>query len=408
MQEIKGRSNVRSLKDFKLSTLLELTNAINNNLPEERLFATFEYILKDQLNIGKAAIYLRQDNEWKIPLKYGIHKADLILNIEEELRAVSDITVLDTGDAGSNQSFDVVIPIYHQSSPLAYLFLGDLDEEARGASPIIKHLSFIQTLANITSVAVENKRLEREHIEQERVMQELHLASQMQEMLLPKVLPNNQFLQVAAHYKPHLEVGGDFYDIIQVSETETVFCMADVSGKGMAAAIIMANFQANLRANLKVERDLQQVMTNLNDIVWDNAMGERYITCFLAKYNRETRALEYVNAAHPAGVLVHKGKSIELGQGCVGIGMFEKIPTMVQGVETIVPGTLFLCFTDGISETENAKEEQFQQKEMMKTFSAAERLSIEEVNAFIIRQLDGFRGKNSYNDDVALVSCRFV
>ncbi|MEQ9187412.1 MAG: hypothetical protein RLP15_06720, partial [Cryomorphaceae bacterium] len=118
MREIKSRSNVGSLKDFKLSTLLELTTAINNNLPEERLFATFEFILNKQLNIGKAAIYLRQDNEWKIPLKYGIHKADLILNIEEELREVKDITVLDTGGEGSNQSFDVVIPIFHQSSPL--------------------------------------------------------------------------------------------------------------------------------------------------------------------------------------------------------------------------------------------------------------------------------------------------
>ncbi|MEQ9186961.1 MAG: SpoIIE family protein phosphatase, partial [Cryomorphaceae bacterium] len=280
--------------------------------------------------------------------------------------------------------------------------------EARGASPIIKHLSFIQTLANITSVAVENKRLEREHLAQERVMQELHLASQMQEMLLPKVLPNNTHLQVAAHYKPHLEVGGDFYDIIQVSEHETVFCMADVSGKGMAAAIIMANFQANLRANLKVDRDLKKVMANLNDIVWDNAMGERYITCFLAKYDQEKRELTYVNAAHPAAVLIRKGKTLELNQGCVGIGMFEHIPSMVQGTTSIDPGTLFLCFTDGISETENASEEQFQQKEMLKTFVAAERLGIKEVNPFIIRQLDGFRGKNPYSDDVALVSCRFV
>ena len=239
-------------------------------------------------------------------------------------------------------------------------------------------------------------------------MQELHLASQMQEMLLPKVLPNTERLKVDAYYKPHLEVGGDFYDIIQINPEETVFCVADVSGKGMSAAIIMANFQANLRALLKVENHLEKVVHTLNDIVWDNAMGERYITCLLVKYNTREQRLEYVNAAHPAAVLVHKGRLTELSASCVGIGMCEEIPSMSLTTMEIQPGTLFLCFTDGITETENSQGLQFQQGEMHKTFRAADGLKINEVNAFIIRRLDTFRGKNPYSDDVALVSGRFL
>ena len=407
MQEIQGKDNKKSVKDFKLNTLLEITNAINNNLPEEQLFILFEYILQNQLNIGKAVIFINQDNVWQVVLQYNVKKEDLMINIEHELKKVTDITVLNTARNGSSSSFDVVIPIHHQSKALAYLLLGDLDEQARTPSPIIKHLGFIQTLANITAVAVENKRLEREHLEQEKLMQELRMANQMQEMLLPKQLPDNKKLQISAFYKPHLEVGGDFYDVIEISKNETVICMADVSGKGISAALMMANFQAHLRANLKVESDLEIVMNNLNEVVWSNAFGDRYITCFLAKYDSNSRVLEYINAAHPAAQLIQNKRITELGQGCVGLGMFEQIPTINKTSIVIAKSSTMLLYTDGITETANDAEVQFQDGEMQKTLKIISQQETQQINSLLIDALDKFRGKNPYSDDVALISCRF-
>lgn len=408
MPEIQGKENRRSVKDFKLNTLLEITNAINNNLPEEQLFILFEYILQNQLNIGKAVIFINQDNVWQVVLQYNVKKEDLMINIEHELKKVTDITVLNTARNGTSSSFDVVIPIHHQSKTLAYLLLGDLDEQARTPSPIIKHLGFIQTLANITAVAVENKRLEREHLEQEMLMQELRMANQMQEMLLPKQLPDNKKLQISAFYKPHLEVGGDFYDVIELSNQETVICMADVSGKGISAALMMANFQAHLRANLKVESDLEIVMNNLNEVVWSNAFGDRYITCFIAKYNSSTRVLEYINAAHPAAQLIQNKRITELGQGCVGLGMFETIPTINKTSVVIAKNSSMLLYTDGITETSNHREEQFQDGKMQEIFKKITMDETKKMNEQLIEALDEFRGKNPYSDDVALVSCRFL
>jgi len=407
MQEIQGKDNKKSVKDFKLNTLLEITNAINNNLPEEQLFILFEYILQNQLSIGKAVIFINQDNVWQVVLQYNVKKEDLMINIEHELKKVTDITVLNTARNGSSSSFDVVIPIHHQSKALAYLLLGDLDEQARTPSPIIKHLGFIQTLANITAVAVENKRLEREHLEQEKLMQELRMANQMQEMLLPKQLPNNKKLQISAFYKPHLEVGGDFYDVIEISKNETVICMADVSGKGISAALMMANFQAHLRANLKVENDLEVVMNNLNEVVWSNAFGDRYITCFIAKYDASTRVLEYINAAHPAAQLIQNKRITELGQGCIGLGMFEQIPTINKTSIVITKNSTMLLYTDGITETANDVEMQFQDGEMQKVLKIISVQDTKQINALLIDTLDKFRGKNPYSDDVALISCRF-
>jgi sigma-B regulation protein RsbU (phosphoserine phosphatase) len=407
MQEIQGKDNKKSVKDFKLNTLLEITNAINNNLPEEQLFILFEYILQNQLSIGKAVIFINQDNVWQVVLQYNVKKEDLMINIEHELKKVTDITVLNTARNGSSSSFDVVIPIHHQSKALAYLLLGDLDEQARTPSPIIKHLGFIQTLANITAVAVENKRLEREHLEQEKLMQELRMANQMQEMLLPKQLPNNKKLQISAFYKPHLEVGGDFYDVIEISKNETVICMADVSGKGISAALMMANFQAHLRANLKVENDLEVVMNNLNEVVWSNAFGDRYITCFIAKYDASTRVLEYINAAHPAAQLIQNKRITELEQGCIGLGMFEQIPTINKTSIVITKNSTMLLYTDGITETANDVEMQFQDGEMQKVLKIISVQDTKQINALLIDTLDKFRGKNPYSDDVALISCRF-
>ncbi len=263
-----------SLRDFKLNTLLEITNAINNNLSEEELFVLFQYILEHQLNIGKAIGFINQEGVWNNVFGYGVTDDELKVDVEKELQHIRDITVVAMSAESSETSFDVVIPVFNQSEIIAYLLLGDIDENELKASPIIKHLPFIQTLANITAVAVMNKYLLRESIRQERIERELKMAAQMQEILLPEVLPNNDYIQSASLYKPHQEVGGDFYDVIEVSENEVFICMADVSGKGIPAAILMAAFQANLRANLTTNTDLKEIVERLNDRVWSNAHGK--------------------------------------------------------------------------------------------------------------------------------------
>ena len=293
MAILKSSGTRSKVSEFKLNTLLEITNAINNNLPEDQLFVLFQYILEHQLGIGRAVGYLLQDDTWINMLHYGATEEELLINVEQDLAHIKDITVLEMqGDAADAANFDVVIPVFNQSKIIAYLLLGDIDEHERRASPIIKHLPFIQTLANITAVAVENKRLVNENIEREKLKQELETASVMQGMLLPRVLPNDSHFQVAAYYRPHQEVGGDFYDVQLVNDNELMICLADVSGKGISAAILMASFQANLRAQFAVSSNLETILHNLNGTVWHNASGERFITVFLAKY---IAPLEYWN-----------------------------------------------------------------------------------------------------------------
>ena len=165
-------------------------------------------------------------------------------------------------------------------------------------------------------------------------------------MLVPADWPRDRDVDVAAFYKPHLEVGGDYYDVFSVDEDRLVFCMADVSGKGIAAAFLMSNFQANLRAIFQYEpSDLAKVVTQLNKRVMDNAKGEKYITLFAAVYNRRDQSLQYINCGHNPPVLMSAdGTTQQLELGCCGLGMFREIPSIEAGTVNIRPGAT-LCAT---------------------------------------------------------------
>ena len=155
-----------------------------------------------------------------------------------------------------------------------------------------------------------------------------------------------------AFYHPHLEVGGDYYDYIELSKDEIGFCISDVSGKGMSAALLMSNFQANLRALFTYEISLLALVEKLNERVLHAANGEKFITLFVAKYNMKTRELEYINAGHNHPILYHKNnhKLEFLGKGCVGIGMLDEIPLIRKGLVNIDGPTKILCYTDGLVE----------------------------------------------------------
>jgi sigma-B regulation protein RsbU (phosphoserine phosphatase) len=348
--------------NFKLNSILEITNAINERLSVEELLSTYEHILLKELNIGKVVVFAFSKS-WSIMLESGTKPEDINkIIIEEDLLGIEDITSTSSTGNSKLQVFDFIIPVYHETKAIAYILFGDVDEEGEGVSPTIKHLHFIQTLTNIIFVAVENKRLYEENLQQERLKKELELASRMQNMLIPdtSLFPKNKDIFVESFYLPHLEVGGDYYDFERLSENEYFFCVADVSGKGISAALLMSNFQASLKAFLTTGVELPKLIHLLNYRVVDSAKGDRFITFFAGKYNSESKELRYINAGHNAPLLFDKTTQelSELKDGCPGIGMLDEIPFIKEGVLSLPNPSKLLCFTDGLSELENEEKEE--------------------------------------------------
>ena len=262
---------------FKLNSLLDIALSINANLPVEELLAKYESILRDNLNIGKILIYKRSDN-WECILNGGFPKNLENIDVETKLKDINEIS-FDAVDMGF-EGVDIIIPVLNNNVPIAYIFIGDIDEEGEGMSPVLKHLNFIQTFSSIIIVAIENIRLFKESLRQEALKKELELAARMQMMLIPdnSQMPENPKIIVNGFYFPHYEVGGDYYDCIRLSDTKTGFCIADVSGKGISAAILMSNFQASLRALFTADISLEVLIHKLNSIVVTNASGEKFLT----------------------------------------------------------------------------------------------------------------------------------
>lgn len=212
---------------------------------------------------------------------------------------------------------------------------------------------------------------------------------------------------MAAYHKPHQDVGGDYYDFIQLSDNEIAFCMADVSGKGVSAALLMSNFQANLRALFKHETSLTELVQELNTKVMNSAMGEKFITIFIARYNFITRVLQYVNAGQTPPILVSNDTTSALSVGCPGLGMLDELPSIKEGIVVLEPDSMITCYTDGVVELENMREKEFGESKLELVLLDNQHNPVKEINENIVKLLRNHKGQMPYVDDIALLTTRF-
>ena len=406
-----SNATLKRLKDskLKLNALLEVTQAINQNKSPEELLTLMERFLVKDLNIGKIAIF-KKNGEWKCIYHSGCDISDCDkINIEKQLLPVREITSV-VGATGEDAitGFDYIIPVINNNVTMAYVLIGDI-EEGEGVSPLIKHFNFIQTITNIILVAIENIRLFQESLEQERMKKELELAKKMQTLLIPdnEILPSNQCLKVKGFYQPHYSIGGDYYDCIPLSSHTYGFCIADVSGKGISAALLMANFQANLRALYTYEVPLEELILTLNKRVVENANGEKFITLFLAKYDCNTHVLEYVNAAHnpPVIYLTKDRKILKLHSSTVGVGMLDEMPNVTKESLIINQPAKIICYTDGLSELPDESGKEIGTAPIEKNISNMD--DIQQNIQALIREEDITPDNPRCFDDVSIIGVEF-
>jgi phosphoserine phosphatase RsbU/P len=394
------------IKQLQLHWLLQVTKAINYNLPSNQLFEIYETVMLDHLRVKKVSLYVF-DGEWKMMLSCGETGSGTILEPAVHFPELAGLQFTSEKMPEWVQGYESIIPVYHNQHPLAYAFIGDLQNEHIHSLKEI--LPFIHTVTNIIVVAIENKRLTRETINQAQMQKELELAARMQSMLFPSHLPSNKNIDLAATYLPHQQVGGDYYDYIELNQDELLICMADVSGKGMSAALLMSNFQANLHAKAPSVKSLKELVISLNASVNKSAKGEKFITVFLAIVNTRTQIIHYVNAGHNQPILYINGEFTVLDQGTTGLGMFEELPFLNEGMTYFPKGAILFCYTDGIVEQENLQGEIFGLEKI--TSLVKDNADVYTMKDLHFRMIDNFNlfSKNAETlDDVTLLSLRAV
>ena len=338
-------------RQTELNALLEVTQAINKDTRTSVLIQMLQVILKSYLQVGKLRFLIEKEGSYILLSKYGgdIEPVGALHTACLKLSKIKWPTPLAAHEDDVLNKYDYFIPIYHKKRASAFALIGDFNTSGELLN---NDLNFIQTVINVIVVALENKKLFKERLEAERFQREMELAAEVQNMLIPLKVYKDHSVEVSARYIPHQNIGGDYFDFIRLNKHEILWCIADVSGKGISAALLMANFQASLRAWAAVEDDLTNIVDRLNKIVTENTNGERFITLFVAKYNEKTRKLNYINAGHNATILFSNAGAVTLNLGTTMIGIFDELPFINQGEIDLEPNTLIVNYTDGLLDHE--------------------------------------------------------
>ena len=390
-------------RDLQLNALLGITQAINNNLSEDDLFRIYKFTLLGDLKVAKMALFVREKDDWVYRVHLGTEYNWTDFSLDDRFDNITDELSVDSNN-GHFGEFDKVFPILHKNRVLALLFMSEVEKLFNKEA---EDLTFVKALTNIIIVAVENKRMGREQQAQEAFQKELEIANKIQHFLFPKTLPNTPEIKVEAFYLPHHNVGGDYYDYVKISEKKFLICVADVSGKGVPAALLMSNFQASLRTLIRQTPNLTEIVHALNFQIRESAKGEKFITCFTAIYDHSLKTLIYVNAGHNAPLLIDRKNGIRLLEdGSTILGMFEPLPFINEGfIDDLEDFTLF-CYTDGVTETENEASEEYGPERLEAYFKQNHYKDLKDIHHDIILELDDFKGKNAYKDDITMLTCR--
>ena len=187
---------------------------------------------------------------------------------------------------------------------------------------------------------------------------------------------------------------------------EYIFCIADVSGKGIAAALLMSNIQATLHSLITYTHDLKDIVIQLNKRVIQNAKSEKFVSLFIAKLNTKSQQFSYINAGHNVPILTYENKFMELNKGCPLLGINETLVQIDSGTFDYTSEFTVICYTDGLTDTYNFQNETMSIEALQEIMAKNKDASPEFLNKAILFYAEEFKGENEFPDDIALLTVK--
>jgi serine phosphatase RsbU (regulator of sigma subunit) len=239
----------------------------------------------------------------------------------------------------------------------------------------------------------------------ESVERESALARRIQRGLLPASVPSVGGIEIAWEWKPARGVSGDYFDVVETPGGGVVLCVADVAGKGLSAALLMANFQAAVRTAAAAVPSLAELCERLNTFVARNLPDDRFVTCFLGVLSPDKATLRYVNAGHNPPLLVRRNGTVErLERGGFALGLFDDA-AFDDGEATLGAGDRLILYTDGVTEVTDRQGAEFGESRLAAVIVAHPALGAEDLKAAILDEIERFRS-GPFADDVTLAVVR--
>jgi sigma-B regulation protein RsbU (phosphoserine phosphatase) len=419
-QELHSVNRTLDGKIQELKTLFELSKEFTAVVDRERLLKLFGFTLMGQIGVNRYAVCLK-DGEVAasridtLPLlKF---KEEVFSLIASPVR-VADLPKLKMAPKATGKSVAAIkaaceaagiiaiVPLQAQNEVKGIVCLG---ERLRGGGYSETDLEFIYSIGNLAIISLENSRLFIEAIEKQKMEDELTIAREIQNGLLPKSLPEIPGFQIAALNCPSKQVGGDYYDVIRTNNGKFVLAIGDVSGKGTPASLLMANVQATIRALVPFDLPLAECTARVNDLLFENTNANKFITFFWGALDPASRTLRYVNAGHNHPFVIRANGTVKrLGEGGLILGIMKALMPYQEGSVAFETGDTLVLFTDGVSEAMDNDGNEYRE-ERLETFlrSVASRSPQEIISAVqedVARHVSGA----PQSDDITLIVVKAV
>lgn len=409
-KEIVTANKQLEMRNQLLDTLFEMSKDFNLILSKNEIIKILSFRLMGQLLVSRFGIILFDTSENfefinnRLELKINSKFVNTLKKINTTVLTgqinFSNTTLKKLTDA----EVSVISPMMVQSNLRGILIIG---KKLNNEGYTQENLDFIDSLGNLAILAIENARLFNEEIEKKRLQSELSLAYEIQTNLFPRKLPEHINYEFVGYSIPSRQIGGDYYDFIQIGDSKILVAIADISGKGIPAALLMSNLQASLRTLAPMNLDLKQLMKRLNKVIFDNTTADKFVTIFCGILDLKNHTFNYINAGHnPPYHYSKSGIKRELTEGGIIMGVFENNDEYSSGQIELLPGEGIFFYTDGITEARNEKDEEYSEIQLKKIINNNSKTSAEKLKHLLLEDLKHFQGIAPQSDDITLAIIR--
>ncbi|MCK4857730.1 MAG: SpoIIE family protein phosphatase [candidate division Zixibacteria bacterium] len=383
----------------------------------EEIFALTFTVLKNQMLFERAYICLKSDSDNRLCCVAETQAGDeqvTYVELEEEVtvflsrrQGIINFDEL-VNEAPSSPVVDFLSKLrtrYLISLVSGEGFLGFLamTDKISGYRLNYEDITSLTTIGNQLSVAITTSKLYQESIEKQRLEEEMNFARAIQRDLLPKQFPRGDDYSLSAYSEPSRQVGGDYFDFITTPRNTVGIVLADVSGKGMPAALLASQLHAAVRSEINHNLEATEMLANVNELVHQATSSEKFATLFFADFDPETKMLRYANAGHNYPIhLSDSEKTGLLQEGGLLLGAFPGV-TYKQDEIKLADNDVVLFYTDGLSEAENEEEEQYGEERIINVLSRHRHLPPAQIQQRILEDVKSFAGNASFGDDMTLI-----
>jgi sigma-B regulation protein RsbU (phosphoserine phosphatase) len=402
----------------ELTALYEVSKALAANRDLQQVLDTATHAVADVMQAKAVAIRLtKEDNPHQLEPRaiYNLSQAYLAtgaINVDDSQMLseamsgkvvyikdmLTDPRIVFPGDAQAEGLASMLcLGIMYQGKAIGtiHLFSG----EQRAFSPF--EVRLVTAISQMLGTAIQTARLDAQETQSRRVLRQLHLAANVQRRMLPGDMPTLKPFDLAARYVPSFELGGDFYDFVDLDGHIGV-AIGDVVGKGVAASLLMASVRASLRAYAQDVYDLDEIIARVNNALSRDTLDNEFATLWYGVFDPETLRLTYCNAGHDPPMLLRDGKIHQLDTGGMIVGIQRDVE-YEKGLFDMAAGDTILLYTDGLVDSFNAKGEKFGRDRITQALIDCEAKNATDTINHILWQVRRFTGPRQGVDDTTLV-----